>query len=46
MFQTLPPDRFVRGRGALLRSVWRCYYVTIWVSVCWFKYLLPEAFRL
>lgn len=46
MFQTLPPDRFVMGRHDLPGSVWRCYYFTIWVPVCWFKHLSPEGFRL
>lgn len=43
MFQTLPPDRCVMGRQSVLRSVWRCYCVTIWVIVCCFKHLWPEV---
>lgn len=43
MLQTLSPDRCVMGRHILLRSVQRCYCITIWVIVCCFKHLLPEV---
>lgn len=43
MLQTSPPDRCVMGRHAFLRSVWRCYCVTIWVIVSCFKHLWPEV---